>query len=96
MENAGKLYFVGDVVNGRYQEPFNSYEDALERYYDDIAENLIVETERDRSGTSGALPARTQNDILSELAKFYFIMVVDFDHDGEELSGKVLLGEGAE
>ncbi|HWQ26148.1 MAG TPA: hypothetical protein VN367_05110 [Chlorobaculum sp.] len=95
MENVGKLYFVGDVVNGRYQEPFRSYEDALERYYDDIAENLIIETERDKTGLNGDLPARTQEEILGELAKFYFVMVVHYDAEGDEISSRIMLGEGA-
>ena len=95
MENVGKLYFVGDVVNGRYQEPFRSYEEALERYYDDIAENLIIETERDKTGLNGDLPARTQEEILDELAKFYFVMVVHYDTEGDEISSSIVLGEGA-
>jgi hypothetical protein len=96
MENVGKLYFVGDVVNGRYQEPFRSYEDALERYYDDIAENLIIETERDKTALNSDLPARTQEEILDELAKFYFVMVVHYDTEGDEISSRIMLGEGAE
>ncbi|HWR01611.1 MAG TPA: hypothetical protein VN371_07070 [Chlorobaculum sp.] len=93
MEHVEKQYFVGDVVNGRYQEPFGTYEQALERYYDDLTENLIVETDRDKS--SGEFPGRSQEEILSELSKFYFIMVVHFDAEGDELSSRILLGEGA-
>jgi hypothetical protein len=95
MENVEKLYFVGDVVNGRYQEPFTSFEEARERYYDDLAENLIIETERDKSGISGEITMRTQEEILSELSGFYFVMEVHYDADGEEISSRILLGKGA-
>lgn len=95
MEEVRKLYFVGDQVNGRYHEPFGSYEEALERYYDDLAETLIIETEHDRVRLNEGMHVRTQAEILDELARFYFIMVVHFDTDGEELSSRILLGEGA-
>lgn len=93
MENAEKLYFVGDVINGRYHEPFRSYEEALQRYYDDVAENLIVETEKDRSRVKEGLLARRQEEILRELGRFYFVMLVHFDAAGEEVSSEVVLGE---
>jgi hypothetical protein len=93
MKNSEKLYFVGDVINGRYHEPFRSYEAALQRYYDDVAENLIIETERDRSRVNDDQPVRTQEEILRELGRFYFVMLVHFDAEGDEISSEVVLGE---
>jgi hypothetical protein len=93
MENTETLYFIGDIVNGRYNEPFRSYDEALSRYYADMAESLIIEEEKDKIRVRNGEEPRTAVALLKEVREFYFIAAVTFDADGQELSHEVMPGK---